>query len=89
MTLASKGKLLLGVRQISSGRSFPFVGKLSHVNMWNRTFLSPTIEAMAKEPGTDVGNVISWPSLKTKAHGGVKILTSASYNLTCKFLSCF
>lgn len=77
----------LGVKQSSKGvneaeRSFD--GDLSQVNMWSSALSAYTIEAMAKEPGTDIGNLISWPDLKGKAQGAVKTRTSATYDLTCK-----
>ena len=79
----------LGVRQSSMGvvdptDSFLFKGDLSHVNMWSRVITDFIIEAMAKHPGTDVGNLISWQSLKEKAHGNVKTTTKATLDLQCK-----
>ena len=71
----------MGVNKVDK---FLFAGDLSHVNMWSWVLIANTIEAMAKQPGTDIGDVISWPDLKGRAHGAVETISNATYDLTCK-----
>ena len=87
-TVPGNGTLRLGVLQSSEGivdtSKFLFVGNLSHVNMWSRVLSPTSIEAMARGPGADSGDIMSWQSLKSKARGDVQVITDLTYDLSCE-----
>ena len=45
-------------------RSKPFVGSLSHFNMWNSELSDEQINRMSLGCGAEIGNLIPWPEMK-------------------------
>ena len=74
VTVPGGGVLRLGQRQTAFGGShdnnFPFQGMLTRINIWSTLLADSAIEALAKEPGPEIGNLVSWRDLRTSAFNG-------------------
>ena len=68
------GILRIGQRQTDLGEShsndFPFEGMLTRINIWSTVLVESVIEALAKGPGAEIGDVVSWRDLRTSIFSG-------------------
>ena len=54
-------------------RDTQFDGQMTYVNMWDKLIPTASIQNLANSCGTEVGNVMQWPSfLAALAHGDVQ-----------------
>ncbi|XP_046864959.1 uncharacterized protein LOC124459547 [Xenia sp. Carnegie-2017] len=86
--IPSGGKLTIGETESDSGSQY-LVGKISRINMWSRALDGKEIEMMAKSPGMNDGDLITWYKLKYIV-STVRILRSSkvsfSGNMTNYFI---
>ncbi|XP_046838986.1 uncharacterized protein LOC124433269 [Xenia sp. Carnegie-2017] len=61
--IPSGGKLTIGEKKAEGGNQY-LVGKISRMNMWSRALDGKKIEMMAKSPGINDGDLITWYKLK-------------------------
>ncbi|XP_046838984.1 uncharacterized protein LOC124433267 [Xenia sp. Carnegie-2017] len=61
--IPSGGKLTIGENKDEGGNQY-LVGKISRMNMWSRALDGKEIEMMAKSPGMNDGDLITWYKLK-------------------------
>ena len=84
ITVPGGGVLRIGQKQTALGgshdNSFPFQGMLTRVNIWSTLLADSAIEALAKEPGPEIGDLVSWRGLRTSAFNG-EVTAKAGANL--------
>ena len=49
-----------------------FTLSIAHFNIWSSVLSPSVVRSLAEEPGTVVGNILSWPTLKRNIHGSIK-----------------
>ena len=59
--IASQSTLVLGENEYTSNKHL--YGSLSRFNVWDKRFSMELIVALARDPGHDQGNVISWKNV--------------------------
>lgn len=73
------GSLVLGQEQDSVAGGFSasqsFVGEMTGVNIWNRVIDRLEIASMSKSCLAGEGNVFKWPDFKSRAIGGVHLIS--------------
>ena len=74
ITIPGGGILRIGQKQIAFGGShhddFPFQGKFTRINIWRQVLADSVIEALAKRPGAEIGDLVSWRDLRTSVFSG-------------------
>lgn len=74
ITVPGGGILRIGQHQSAFGGShvlnYSFQGRLTRLNIWDAVLAHSLIEALAKGPGAEIGDVVSWRKLRTAVFSG-------------------
>lgn len=83
-TIPGRGTLVIGQGLTTSGfePGQEFSGEISRLNFWDRVLSGYDIEAMAKLPGNERGNLISWFRVVDNVVGDVKVISPSKAHNT-------
>ena len=72
------GVLSIGKTVTKDGLVYDLVGKISRVNLWSKAKKGGEIEAMAKSPDSQDGDLISWFMVKDYISNSTRIITPSN-----------
>lgn len=80
------GTLVIGQKLTTLGfkPNKSFAGEISRLNLWDRALSGDEVEAMAKFPGNERGNLISWFKVVDNFVGDIKVIVPSKAQNTGK-----